>query len=165
MDGNEPPAQVAEPFRARLAPHRSLSPTGFLVLMSVLSVVSFVAGVAFCIAGAWPVLGFFGLDVAVVYLAFKLNYRAGRIYETVEDDPRELTVTRVLPSGRQETFAFATAWVRVDLAEHHDGRTALQLRHHGRTLQFARFLTDDERRDFASALQGAVLAARGGVRI
>ena len=133
--------------------------------MSALSLVSFIAGVAFYLAGAWPVLGFFGLDVAVIYLAFKLNYRSGRIYESVEVDPRELTITRVHPSGRQETFAFATAWVRVDLAEHHDGRTALQLRHHGRTLQFAGFLTDDERRDFAAALRGAVLTARGGARI
>ncbi len=165
MDENSPTAQEAQPFRALLAPHRSLSPKGFLLLMSAIAFVSFVAGVAFCLMGAWPVLGFFGLDVAVIYLAFKLNYRSGRLYETVEVDARELTVTRVHPSGRSEAFAFATAWVRIDLDEHRDGRTALQLRHHGRTLRFARFLTDDERRDFALALQSAVLTARGGVRI
>ena len=39
------------------------------------------------LAGAWPVIGFFGLDVALIYLAFKLNYRSGRLYETIELTP------------------------------------------------------------------------------
>lgn len=170
MDDNAVPAQGApsqqdRTFSAVLVPYRSLSPAGFLVLMSVLGIVSFVAGLAFYLAGAWPVLGFFGLDVLVVYIAFKLNYRSGRLYETVQVDPTALTVTRVHPSGCQEAFAFETAWVRVELGETHNGRTELKLRLHARELHFGRFLNDDERRDFASALQDAVLAARGGVRI
>ena len=58
-------------FSARVTPHRSLNRTGFLVLMAFIGVVSFVAGVAFCLMGAWPVLGFFGLDVLVIYWAFR----------------------------------------------------------------------------------------------
>ena len=167
MDDNAVPTQ-GEPshqdrsFRAVLVPHRSLSPAGFLILMSALGIVSFVAGMAFYLAGAWPVLGFFGLDLVVVYIAFKLNYRSGRLYETVEVDPAALTVTRVHPSGRRQSFRFDTAWVRIELQEERDGRNGLKLRHHARELHFGRFLTDDERRDFASALRAAVLAARGG---
>ena len=41
---------------------------------------------AVLLTGAWPVMGFFGLDVLLVYVAFKLNYRSGRLYETVELD-------------------------------------------------------------------------------
>ena len=113
MDDNAMAAQEAplpgdKSFRAVLVPHRSLSPTGFLILMSLLGGVSFVAGMAFLLAGAWPVFGFFGLDVLVVYIAFKLNYRAGRRYETVEVDPAALTVTRVEPSGRAQAFRFET---------------------------------------------------------
>lgn len=152
-------------FRAVLVPHRSLSPAGFVTLMSLLGLVSFVAGVAFYLAGAWPVLGFFGLDVVLVYIAFKLNYRSGRLYETVDVDPAALTVTRVHPSGHCETHAFETAWVRVEFSERHDGRTEIKLRHHARELHFAQFLNDDERRDFASALKGWLIEARGGVRI
>ena len=170
MDDNAVPAQGPpsledRSFRAVLVPHRSLSPAGFLLLMSLLGAVSFVAGMAFLLAGAWPVLGFFGLDLAVVYVAFKLNYRSGRLYETVEVNPAALTITRVQPSGRQEAFTFATAWVRVELREAHDGRTELKLRHHARELLFGRFLTDDERRDFSHALRAAVPRARGGIRI
>jgi uncharacterized membrane protein len=155
-----PPQGSREGFRAVLYPHRSLGPTGFLILMLAIGGVSFVTGMAFLLKGAWPVFGFFGLDVALVYFAFKLNYRAGRLYETVELKPEALTITRVFPSGKQESFDFNPYWVRVRLAEGPQGRTDLRLASHGREFSFARFLTDDERRDLSSALSGALAQAR-----
>jgi uncharacterized membrane protein len=152
-------------FSARVTPHRSLSRTGFLVLMAFIGVVSFIAGVAFWMMGAWPVFGFFGLDVLLVYIAFRLNYRSGRLYETVEITPDELTITRVHPSGRTERFACNPYWARVRLAQARDGRTDLRLHLRGKEMSFGRFLTDDERHDFARALTGALLQARGGARI
>ena len=71
-------------FHAVLMPHRSLGPTGFLVLMAASTGIAFVTGMIFLLAGAWPVLGFLGLDVLLIYAAFKLNYRSGRLYETVD---------------------------------------------------------------------------------
>lgn len=159
------PADTPKPrecFRAVLYPHRSLSPTGFLILMSAIGGVSFVTGVAFLLIGAWPVFGFFGLDVALIYAAFKLNYRSGRLYETVELTPEALIVTRVHPSGKQESFDFNPYWVRVQLAELPQGRNDLRLASHGREFAFGRFLTDDERRDFSHTLLGALTEARGG---
>jgi uncharacterized membrane protein len=50
-----------------LRPHRSLSPTGFWILMGVLAGVSFSAGTVFWLLGAWPVIGFMGLDVALTW--------------------------------------------------------------------------------------------------
>jgi uncharacterized membrane protein len=163
MDANPARAQGQSPFRAVLVPHRSLPQAGFLLLMGALAVVSFAAGVVFWSMGAWPVTGFFGLDLLIIYVAFKLNYRSGRQFETVEVDPDEVVVTRVHPSGRREEFRFATLWVRVELSEETDGRTELRLRHHARQLRFARFLNDDERRDFAEALAQALAAARNPV--
>ena len=69
---DEPPTL----FSAMLTPHRSLNRVGFLVLMAFLSVVSFAAGVTFLILGAWPVFGFFGLDVLAVYFAFRTTLPA-----------------------------------------------------------------------------------------
>jgi uncharacterized membrane protein len=152
-------------FRAVLTPHRSLGPTGFVVLMAALAGISFATGIAFLLIGAWPVLGFFGLDVALVYVAFKLNYRSGRLYETVELTPARLTWTRVHPSGRREQFDCNPYWARVNLREWPDGRTDLRLIAQGKELVFGRFLTDDERRQFANALRGALVDARGGARI
>ncbi len=122
--------------------------------------VSFVTGMAFLLKGAWPVFGFFGLDVALVYAAFKLNYRAGRLYETVAITPENMTITRVHPSGVEESFEFNPYWVRVFLAEGPQGRTDLRLASHGREFAFARFLTDDERRELSHELSGALARAR-----
>jgi uncharacterized membrane protein len=142
MTEKTPPAQEPTAFRFVLRPHRSLGPRGFLILMSFLAAVSFTAGCAFLSMGAWPVFGFFGLDVLLVYIAFRLNYRSGRLYETVEVTSDELTITRVHPSGR----------------------TDLRLHLRGKELSFGRFLTDDERHDFAKALTGALVQARGGAQ-
>jgi uncharacterized membrane protein len=159
---NNGAAEERKAFRAVLYPHRSLGPTGFIVLMTVFGGVSFVTGMMFLLKGAWPVFGFFGLDVALVYAAFKLNYRSGRLYEMVELTPETLIITRVSPSGKEENFDFNPYWVRVRLAELPQGRTDLRLASHGREFSFARFLTDDERRDFSNVLSGALAEARGG---
>jgi uncharacterized membrane protein len=91
-------------FRAVLLPHRSLGRKGFLILMGFISALSFLTGLGFYLLGAWPVLGFFSLDMLLIYGAFRLNYRAARLYETVELTSQELRVTRVHPSGRAQSL-------------------------------------------------------------
>lgn len=173
MSQDHTPTQAAHPphlpapapFRAVLTPYRSLGRTGFIVLMTLLAGTSFLAGIAFLAVGAWPVFGFFGLDVLLVYIAFKASYRSGRAYETVELTESALTVTQVDPAGATRTHEFNPYWVRVRLLELPDGRTDLRLALHGRELPFGRFLTNEERQELADALKGALLAARGGARI
>lgn len=144
-----------------LHPHRSLSSRGFLILMTALGVVSFIAGVAFCLIGAWPVMGFFGLDIALIYWAFKVNYRDGQAYETVDITPDALTLTRVASDGATDVSTLNPYWARVSLgAEHPDGRTTLSIVADGKALPLGAFLTDDERRDFAGALKDALRDAR-----
>ena len=147
-------------FRFELAARRSLSASGFKVLMAAVLVINLVVGVAFYLLGAWPVAGFCGLDVALVWWAFKSNYTSGRIAETLELTPARLTLTRMHPSGSTERFDFNPYWVRVRLNEQPDGRNQLRLLSHGLDFPFARFLSDDERRDFAESLTAALLAAR-----
>lgn len=149
-------------FRALLHPHRSLSPRGFLLLMIAVSIVSFIAGMAFFLMGAWPVTGFFGLDVLLIYIAFKLSYRSGRQFEIIELSQELLKVTQISPAGDRRSFDFNPYWVRVRLTEEVDGRTFLRLASHGQEFEFARFLNDDEKRDFASVLQRALGALRAG---
>ncbi len=160
MNDSGPRSSDASTFRAILHPHRSLSPRGFLILMLAIGSVSFVSGMVFLMMGAWPVMGFFGLDVALVYIAFRLNYRGGRAYELVELTPRTLTVTQVSPAGEARSLAFNPYWVRVSVTERPDGGNHLRLASHGRELEFGRLLNDEERRDFAEALSRALEARR-----
>lgn len=147
-------------FRFELVAYRSLDRSGFKALMIAVIAINLIVGLVFLFAGAWPVLGFCGLDVALIFWAFKVNYRAGRASETIDLTPDLLTLTRVHPSGSREWFEFNPYWVRVRLAERKDGRNELELVSHGEGFHFARFLSDDERRDFAESLTGALLAAR-----
>ncbi len=146
-------------FSALLTPHRSLPPRGFFILMCAVGLVSFVAGMAFLMMGAWPVMGFFGLDVALIYVAFKLNYRAGRAYERVELDDEALTVTRVTPAGKSRSWRFNPYWVRVAVSERIGRTNELSIGSHGDRLVFGAFLTDAERIDLARALQDALRTA------
>src|SRR4249920_138936 len=88
-----------ELFSALLTPHRSLNRTGFLVVMAFVCVVSFAAGLAFLLMGAWPVLGFFGLDVLAIYWAFRINFRHARAREEIRVTPSELRLRRISHRG------------------------------------------------------------------
>jgi uncharacterized membrane protein len=165
MDENKHERQGEEEFRAVLTPYRSLSRVGFHVLLGTLGLISFLVGAVMLAIGAWPVFGFLGFDVLLIYLAFRLNYRAGRQYESVELTHDYLTLVRVHPSGRRESFQFNPYWVRVQVYERRHGRADLCLASHGRELSFGCFLTDGEKREFAHALKNALRLARGRSRI
>ena len=145
---------------AVLYPHRSLSPRGFTILMSIIVAVAFAAGLAFMSMGAWPVFGFFGLDVALIYFLFRANYRHGRLREEVRLTREALTVTRVHPGGEARSWTFEPAWLRVDMDDPPEHESQLVLSSHGRRLVIGSFLTPEERLDFAHALRRALADSR-----
>lgn len=157
MNARSPaPGRPALLFDAVLRPHRSLSATGFLILMLVFSGVSFVAGLSFLLRGAWPVFGFFGLDVLAIYVAFKFSYRSGRLFETVQLTESELLVTRVQPSGRARRWTFQPNWLQVRMDSPPQHHSQLTLSSHGNFLTIGSFLTPEERHEVANALRVAL---------
>jgi uncharacterized membrane protein len=153
----------AEIFSAVITPHRSLGPRGFLIFMLCLGTLSFISGMAFVLMGAWPVCGFFGLDVLLVYLAFRANFRSARAYEEVTVTASELTVRKVSQRGAVREFTVNPLWVRLDRTVHEEfGIERLFLVSRGRRLPIAAFLGPDEKASFARALAGALSEARRG---
>ena len=155
----EPP----ELFSALLTPHRSLNRTGFLVLMGFLSAVSFAAGFAFLLMGAWPVFGFFGLDVLAIYWAFRINFRDAKATEEIRVTPSELRLRRVSHRGHVVEFVLNPLWVQLDQKTHAEfGIEKLYLVSKGRRVSVASFLGADEKASFAKALLAALQAAKRG---
>jgi len=148
------------PFRATLLPHRSLPQSGFLIVMAVLGGVSAIAGLVFFLLGAWPVMVFFGLDVALVYIAFRVNYRDGRSSETIEVTRRAVTLTRRDGIGRTRSETFDPALTYVSLINRDDEADILSLVERSRSAILGAFLTDEERSEVADALQLALRQAR-----
>jgi uncharacterized membrane protein len=163
--GNDFDPEQAEPklFSALLTPHRSLSRTGFLVLMGFLSVVSFAAGLAFWLMGAWPVFGFFGLDILLVYWAFRINFRRAKATEEISITASELRVRRVSHRGHVVEWVLNPLWVQLDQKTHAEfGIEKLYLVSKGRRVSVANFLGPDEKASFAKALMAALQAAKRG---
>ena len=152
-------------FDAVLYPNRSLSPFGFWLLMGGICTVSFIAGVAFLLAGAWPVFGFFGLDVLLIYWAFKASYRSGRLHETVKLSRNALVVERVQPSGKRQRWRFQPHWLRVEIDEPVEHDSPLTLRSHGQSLAIGAFLSPEERAEVALALRRALMDLRSPARL
>jgi uncharacterized membrane protein len=156
---------LAEPaiFSAIITPHRSLGSTGFLILMLCIGGLSFLSGMAFLLMGAWPVFGFLGLDVALVYVAFRANFRAARAYEEVTVTPSELTVRKVSQRGAVREWTLNPLWVQLDRIVHEEfGIERLFLVSRGRRLSIASFLGPDEKASFARALGNAIGEAKRG---
>jgi uncharacterized membrane protein len=157
------PQPQPELFSALLTPHRSLNRAGFLALMMFLSIVSFAAGLAFLLMGAWPVFGFFGLDVLAIYWAFRINFQRGRASEEIHVTPSELRVRRVSHRGHVIEFVLNPLWVQLDQKIHAEyGIEKLYLLSKGRRVSIASFLGPDEKASFAKGLIAALQAAKRG---
>jgi uncharacterized membrane protein len=150
-------------FERVLLPYRSLPPRGFGLLMLVLGAISVAVSVAFVTIGAWPVCGFFGLDVLLVYIAFRLSYRSARQRETLRLADEEFTVERVGIRGERRTWRFQPFWLRVVYEERPDQSNRLSVTSHGRSVAIGTFLPVPVRRDVATALRDALARWRAAL--
>lgn len=148
-------------FKALLLPHRSLGRTGFIILMGALLFGWIVTGVFFLSNGAWPIFGFFGLDVVALYVAFRLNYRAARAREEVSVSRTSLDILKTAPSGKSERFHFNPFWARFAVSRHDEiGITGMAVESREKSVAIGSFLNPDDRESFATAFSRALATAR-----
>ena len=144
-------------FDAVLHPHRSLTPSGFAVVMAVVAVGLFAVGLLFLLLGAWPVLGFCGLELLLLYVAFRVSFRDARAAERIRLSDAGLEISRLTPDGAVAgRWRFPPNWLRVILDEPPRHDSPLMLSSHGRNLVIGRFLTPEERVELAQALRAAL---------
>ncbi len=164
MDGHRTERSAAERvyFDAVLHPHRSLSARGFALLMVCAGAAMLAVGTGFMLVGAWPVIGFCGLELILLYFAFRLNYRSARAYETVRLSESGLVVQRISPRGRVQAWRFEPGWLRIHMDDPPRRESRLTLASHGRSLVIGAFLTPEERLEVATALRAALDTYRTG---
>ncbi|POF32920.1 DUF2244 domain-containing protein [Roseibium marinum] len=163
-DKNDDLTELDRPFfSAVLTPYRSLGSNGFLVLMVCFGVISFVSGFLFWRIGAWPVFGFFGLDVAVLWFAFRMNYRSARAFEEVVVSRHEIAIRKVGPGKNHQEYRFNPAWVRLTVERIEDeGVVKICLTSRGECVDLGNFLNPDDRTSFAGAMANALAVAKAG---
>jgi len=149
-------------WQATLTPHRSLTKQGFVVVMGLVLAVNLVVAGMFVALGAWPIAGFAGLDVLLVWWAFRANFADARQLERISVTEHELVVDRLRENRPPEQQRFVRRWVRVELEEDRDrdliGRLLLVS---GPTrVTVGDFLAPEERKTLASALKSAIAIPR-----
>jgi uncharacterized membrane protein len=142
---------------AVLTPHRSLSPSAFKLMLAAVIAVNLAVSVYFIAQGAFPVAGFMGLDVLALWLAFRWNYRAGRIEERVRVAPEQICLTRRSVRGEETHWVVNPLWARVDSDE-----ASVLIRAGGAAQRVGAFLSPPERATFAKALDAALWRAKRG---
>ena len=142
-------------YSIMLHPHRSLSPKGFTIFMICIAAVSFAAGLVFLMLGAWPVFGFFGLDVLLIYIAFKLNFKSGRRCEIVEIRGDEVRIRHIAPDGQEKTHAFQAYWARPFFQ-----KDRLFIGCRGEQAEIGEFLIEDEKEEVKGELDAALYRFR-----
>ncbi len=157
MNSEKPDHQKLSQYSISLHPYRSMEPRAFLILMVFIGIISFGAGLIFLLMGAWPILGFFGLDILLIYLAFRLNYRAGRKCEIVEIYEDQLNVRMISPNGRESSRKFQAYWSRIEI---HGDR--LFIRCKSEQLEIGHFLIGHEKEEVKEALTSALYTYRHG---
>ena len=152
-------------YAARLSPHRSLSRRGFGFLMAFTGVASAIWSLPFFLAHAWPIVGFLGLDVFGVWLAFRLSYAQARAHEDLRVTPYEVSLAKVSAKGERREWRFNPLWVRFEREEHPEfGLQKLAFAERARRVEFARFLGADQKAEVARDLSAALASARRGPR-
>jgi uncharacterized membrane protein len=148
----------AKNWSVTLTPHRSLSREGFVALMAILVFINLAGGLLFLVAGAWPITGFMGLDVLLLWWAFRSNFADARRAERIVVEDDRVTLQRLSSAGQSETLEFNRRWLRVELefdeAREIVGRLLLSYR--GALTEVGSFLGADERKSLSKALRQAL---------
>jgi uncharacterized membrane protein len=151
-------------FQARLTPHRSLGRKGFSVMITLCCLSAVFSSIPFILFGAWPVAGFYGLDILALFIAFKVNYRrAAGAEEWVWLSYVELRLCKTSHRGEKAEWRFNPLWSRLSLVEDDDfGALRLCIVSGRQTVSIGDFLAPPQRRDLAEALSAALVKAKRG---
>lgn len=146
-------------FDAVITPRQGVSPTAFALVAAAIGGGGFLIGFVFFLSGAWPVLGFFGCEVALIYWAFRMVARRGNAFEHLRLTPSALSIRRVDDRGLAEEIELQPFWLKVEIWGRHEAEE-IRLRSHGVSHRIGRWLSPAERLDLVEALENALAALR-----
>jgi len=150
-------------FEAILSPHRSLGRTGLIILVSLTAGLTVFHAIMFATVRAWPVVGFFFIDLLLLYGAFWLSYRSGRQREFVSVSRTSLAIRKVAPSGKDSAFECNPFWARFNVDRHEEiGITKMRVVERNRHTDIGAFLNPDDKESFASAFSNALATVKRG---
>ena len=148
-------------FHAVLTPHRSIGSTGIRWIVGIYAVLAMIPALYFFFSGAWPVIGFLGLDALALWWALSASKTSEKDFEEVVLWPDSLQIRRVSASGKQSFENINPFWFRLYLDRDHDGQiVAIRLSSRDKSFEIGSFLPPDEKTVFARVFGNALARSR-----
>jgi uncharacterized membrane protein len=149
----EPLGPLGDGRRIILRPHRSMSWRQATWVCGLFAGCMVVCSAYWVARGAWVVLPFFGLELAVLALGLYLNAHAGARREVIDIDGPSLRISWGR-SGPEGQIVLPRHWTRPVLSTDPSGwyPSRLALVAGGRRVSLAAGLTEEERRGVAAEL-------------
>jgi uncharacterized membrane protein len=130
--------------------NNSLSSSGRLLIFALIFAVSVGIAAGFSlIFGAWPILPYAGLEMAVLYVAFRYIDRHAGDYERVTIKGGSVAI-EVHDGAKRTRLELSRHWARIVCSR--DG-SRLALRSHGREIELGRHLNHEQRLEMARDLR------------
>ncbi|MGV6872463.1 DUF2244 domain-containing protein [Pseudochelatococcus sp. B33] len=157
----DPDAPDAVLFAARITPHRSMGRQAFRITMTLICLASVISSIPFVVMGAWPVAGFFGIDLLALYIAFRINFRRAESFEEVWLSRIELLMRKVSHRGVGREWRFNPLWTRLEQTAHMEsGVERLAFVSRGQRVTVGDALSPIERESLGTALREALSEAK-----
>ena len=140
-------------FSRVLGPHRSSSERAIRIVTGFVLFLFIPTGTAFLIAGAWPVFGLMGLEVAGLIFALRYNHKVGSSFEAITITKREFRFSKVDHWGKRKHWTFQPQWLQVRL----DGPSKqLIAGTHGKRIVIGKFLNEEEKLALCETLESEI---------
>ena len=137
----------------KIYPNQSLTPKGLLLLMLLITIPASCIGVTFFILGAWPVLGFMGLEVLLIYIAFKVLFYKNKFYEHIILDKEKLSIFFKKQNNTITKIELEPTWLQVQIENIYESEDILTISSHGKKIILANFLIPEERAKLAKNIR------------
>ena len=143
-------------FCIELSPNRSGTLRGFHIIIGLLLCLFIPIGLLFSLLGAWPVFGFMGIELGLLYIAFRCNQKDSKAYERLSLNNNSLVVERHDPWRGLQSWTFQPQWLQVKLDHSNERESKLTLNSKGQHLALGIYLTSNEKSDVAALLLTAL---------
>tara|TARA_B100001059_G_scaffold235898_1_gene283598 strand:+ start:203 stop:676 length:474 start_codon:yes stop_codon:yes gene_type:complete len=136
--------------------NQSLTTRGLYILMFFITIPASYIGISFYVLGAWPVLGFMGFEILLIYIAFKILFYKNKFYEHIILDNEKLNILFKKKNKIIKKIELEPTWVQVKIEKIYENEDTLIVSSHGKKIILANYLIPEERLKLAGKIKSGL---------
>jgi len=136
--------------------NQSLTTRGLYILMFFITIPASYIAISFYVLGAWPVLGFMGFEILLIYIAFKILFYNNKFYEHIILDSEKLNILFKKKNKIIKKIELEPTWVQVKIEKIYENEDTLIVSSHGKKIILANYLIPEERLKLAGKIKSGL---------